>query len=137
MAKPKQGDWNKLQRVARYLKSAPRCVLTYPWQEPCTAPMGYSDSDWAGCHSYWQKHEWRNSDDAEVLSMRSMTSHWNMTDATAPRKLFTDASAALSIAKKEGAGKMRHIKCAVIVAATENSEERVRLWKDSWKPQPS
>ena len=30
MAKPKQGDWNKLQMVARYLKSAPRCVLTYP-----------------------------------------------------------------------------------------------------------
>ena len=41
--------------------------------------------------------------------MRSMTSSWNMMDVTAPSKLFTDASAALSIAKKEGAVKMRHI----------------------------
>ena len=41
--------------------------------------------------------------------MRSMTDHWKITDATAPGKLYTDASAALSIAKREGAGKMRHI----------------------------
>ena len=48
MAAPKKGDWGKLQRLARYLKCAPRCILTYPWQEIAAAPLGYGDSDWAG-----------------------------------------------------------------------------------------
>ena len=49
MAKPAAGDWQKLIRLGRYLKVAPRCVLTYPWQSEGEIPKGYSDSDWAGC----------------------------------------------------------------------------------------
>ena len=98
--------------------------------------MGYSDSDWAGCHSTGKStsggivmiggrliKSWSRTQDsvtlssaeadlvalaklaAEVLGMRSMTDHWKMTDATVSSKLFTDASAALIIAKREGAGK--------------------------------
>ena len=48
MAKPVEGDWQKLTRLGRYLKGAPRCVIQYPWQEACGPPIGYSDSDWAG-----------------------------------------------------------------------------------------
>ena len=48
MAKPVEGDWQKLIRLGRYLKGAPRCVLEYRWQEASCSPAGYSDSDWAG-----------------------------------------------------------------------------------------
>ncbi len=45
----------------------------------------------------------------EVLGVRSMASEWKMTDGVAASVLWADASAALSIAKRQGAGKMRHI----------------------------
>ena len=48
MAKPVEGDWQKLIRLGRYLKGAPRCVLEYPWQKVSGPPVGYTDSDWAG-----------------------------------------------------------------------------------------
>ena len=45
----------------------------------------------------------------EMLGVRSMASEWHMMDERAASQLFVDASAALSIAKRHGAGKMRHI----------------------------
>jgi hypothetical protein len=50
MAKPVKSDWNKLVRLARYLKGSSRLVWSYCWQSEAdvTAPDGFSDSDWAG-----------------------------------------------------------------------------------------
>ena len=48
MAKPVEGDWQKLIRLGRYLKGSPGCVLKSRWQEASCSPAGYSDSDWAG-----------------------------------------------------------------------------------------
>ena len=48
MAKPVEGDWQKLTRLGRYLRGSPRCVLEYRWQRAGCSPTGYSDSDWAG-----------------------------------------------------------------------------------------
>ena len=45
----------------------------------------------------------------ETLGVRSMAAEWQMADDTAASVLWADASAALSIAKRQGAGKMRHI----------------------------
>ena len=45
----------------------------------------------------------------ETLGVRSMAAEWKLTDSTKPSMLWADASAALSIAKRQGAGKMRHI----------------------------
>ena len=45
----------------------------------------------------------------EVLGVRSMCAEWRLSDPTATSQLWADASAALSIAKRQGAGKMRHI----------------------------
>ena len=33
MAKPEQGDMNKLMRIIGYLRQFPRWVCSYPWQE--------------------------------------------------------------------------------------------------------
>ena len=45
----------------------------------------------------------------EVLGLRSMCEEWHLSKATHASELYADASAALSIAKRQGAGKMRHI----------------------------
>ena len=45
----------------------------------------------------------------ETLSIRSMCREWELTEEGKASALYADASAALSIAKRQGAGKMRHI----------------------------
>ena len=45
----------------------------------------------------------------ETLGVRSMCREWSIMNADAPSQLWADASAALSIAQRQGAGKMRHI----------------------------
>ena len=45
----------------------------------------------------------------EMLGVRSMGQEWEMFQANLPSQCYADASAALSIAKRQGAGKMRHI----------------------------
>ena len=44
-----------------------------------------------------------------MLGVRSMAKEWRLTTGVTPSRLYADASAALSIAKRQGAGKMRHI----------------------------
>ena len=140
MAKPARGDWQKLVRMGRYLKGAPRCVLEYAWQDLCESPTGYSDSDWAGDRSTGKRTSgglimmgshlvkaWSRTQDSvtlssaeaelvalgklamEILGVRSMAAEWQMSNNAAASVLWADASAALSIAKRQGAGKMHHI----------------------------
>jgi len=45
----------------------------------------------------------------EILGVRSMCQEWRLVQKEVASTLFADASAALCIAKRQGAGKMRHI----------------------------
>ena len=45
----------------------------------------------------------------EILGIRSMCREWELTEEGKASTLYADASAGLSIAKRQGAGKMRHI----------------------------
>ena len=45
----------------------------------------------------------------ETLGIRSMCRERQLTEEVKPNKFYADASAALSTAKRQGAGKMRHI----------------------------
>ena len=45
----------------------------------------------------------------ETLGVRSMCGEWELSKDSQLSDLYADASAALSIAKRQGAGKMRHI----------------------------
>ena len=45
----------------------------------------------------------------ETLGIKSMCREWELTEEGKASTLYADASAALSIAKRQGAGKMRHI----------------------------
>ena len=162
MSAPRKGDWGKLQRLRRYLKGAPRCVLTYPWQGKCEAHTGYADSDRAGCRIYGKstsdgiimigRHlikSWSRTQDsvtlssaeaelvalgklaAEMLGIRTMGGDWGMVSPKVPSQLYTDASAALSIEKRDGAGKLRHINVRSLwlqqkAARQELSYEKIR-----------
>ena len=49
LSKPNDDDWQKLKRVARYLLTAPRLVMMYPWQALSDTLKVYTDADHAGC----------------------------------------------------------------------------------------
>ena len=48
MSSPCRGDWDRLKRLARYLKGKPRVVKKYRWQKPMSTFSIFSDADWAG-----------------------------------------------------------------------------------------
>ena len=48
VAQPKECDWAKIKRIARYLVKASRSVQKFAWQEKLTQITRYVDSDWAG-----------------------------------------------------------------------------------------
>ena len=48
MARPRDADWLKLTRAAKYLLGAPRLIQVFEWQEPPYRLRTFTDSDWAG-----------------------------------------------------------------------------------------
>ena len=48
MASPREADWEKLKRVAKYLVGCPRAVQLFRRQEVPKLLVTFSDSDWAG-----------------------------------------------------------------------------------------
>ena len=50
MAKPTEGDWPKLDRIARYLVLKPRAVTHYPWRAQIGEIATYTDSDLSLIH---------------------------------------------------------------------------------------
>ena len=48
MANPRTSDWLLINRVAKYLVGAPRCIQKFRWQQLQDTVVTFSDSDWAG-----------------------------------------------------------------------------------------
>ena len=74
MAKPVRGNCQKLVRLGRYLKGAPRCVLEYGWQSVIAAPSGYSDSDWAG-----DRRTGKSTSGGLIMMGRHLVKSWSRT----------------------------------------------------------
>ena len=137
MATPTVGALKKLKRLGRYLVGNPRLTTQYAWQGNETIVTGYSDSDWAGCRviakstsggaimigshfikgwSRTQNHVTLSSAEAELIALVKCTAEtlgvcamlrdWGYEKSS---MLYADSSAALAIAKRKGAGKLRHI----------------------------
>ena len=137
MAEPTKMRWHKLRRLGRYLVGNSRTVMKYDWQSHESKATGYSDSDWAGCRvtgrstsggalmigghfikgwSRTQNHVTMSSAEAELvalvkcsaelLGVRSMLRDLGVETSGV---VYADSSAALAIAKRKGAGKLRHI----------------------------
>ena len=137
MARPTKIHWHKLRRLGRYLVDSGRTVFRYDWQGHESEVAGCTNSDWARCRvtgkstsggalmigthfikgwSRTQNHVTMSSAEAELIALvkcfaellgiRSMLRDWGM---TASGIIYADSSAALAIANRKGAGKLRHI----------------------------
>ena len=138
MSNPTEQDWVKLKRLTRYLKDHPRCVIKYEYQEYPDALEVWVDSDFAGCKKSRKSTSGRvvmfghcpiktwstnqavialSSGEAEYYAIVKGTSVGigivNMLcDLGMDKKkvrVKTDSSAAVGIAHRLGAGKVRHI----------------------------
>lgn len=49
MSRPAEEDFAMIKRATRYLKTKPRAVIWYKWQDQEAYVDAYTDSDWAGC----------------------------------------------------------------------------------------
>ena len=137
MARPREADWSKLKRVAKYLVGAPRLVQHFEWQ---VAPMvlhTFTDSDWAGDRESrkstsggaisWGRHTlktWSTTQSVIALSSGEAELYALVKGAAQSYGIMamlfdfgheigctvcTDASAAIGIVHRQGLGKTRHI----------------------------
>ena len=138
MATPCVGDMRLLKRLGRYLIGAPRAIQNFVWQDRPKQFDTYVDSDWAGCKASCRStsggavlHGWHvikawattqatvamSSAEAELYSLTKGASTTLGLMALADdmgrevnATVHSDASAAVSIVRRQGLGKMRHIK---------------------------
>ena len=137
MSSPSRQDWERLQRLARYLRHKPRCVLWYAYQGTTGEVTCSTDSDWAG-----GKRTRRSTSGGCMLWGSHPIKMWSRTQALvslssaeaelyaaikacsetlgflsllkdyqihASGKVMSDANAALGIIKRQGLGRTRHI----------------------------
>ena len=126
-----------LKRLARYLKGAPRLILSFAWQEATNELVVCADSDWAGC-----PRSRKSTSGGVVFRGRHVLKHWSTTQSTVALSsgeaelislvkgtseglglqsmledagvdtwlhVRTDAAAALGMAQRTGVGKVRHL----------------------------
>ena len=137
MAKPTEGGWKKLKRLARYLKGRPRVVWQYRWQGERDHVEVYTDSDWAGCArtrrstsggiamrgkhiikgwSVTQKTVAVSSGEAEMVAVvKGVQEGIGIKAALADWgeevkvRGMCDSTAAIGIVNRRGVGKIRHL----------------------------
>ena len=136
-AVPNKRSYEKLKRCARYLAGQPRLIFKYPFQSKPVGISVYVDTDFAGCKAtrrstsggvalygshavkHWSKTqttvclssgeaELRGIGDglAQAIGLQSIARDLGMTWRI---DMFTDATAAIGIARRRGMGKIRHL----------------------------
>ena len=142
MAKPTLGHWKKMKRIGRYLVGRPRSITKFPWQEKVKVVQVFSDSDWAGCKRTAKstsggavmrgKHNlksWSSTQrsitlssaeaelvaavkaSTELIGVLQMSADWDM---TSEGEVMVDSSAALGVVKRQGNGRLRHIRVGML-----------------------
>ena len=135
----------------------PRTILEYPWQNRESELEGFSDSDWAGCRrtgkstsggvvkigehliKAWSKTQASvtlSSAEAELVAMCKLAAEMiGIGSLTADLGkdlkviMYADSSAAIAIAKRKGAGKLRHINIGLLWIQEKMENEEVVVKK--------
>ena len=136
MATPSEHSWKAMKRLCRYLSGLPRLVYVYRQQEVELVDI-YTDIDWAGCPKtrkstsggclmlgrHTLKH-WSSTQSGVSLSSGEAEFHGVVKRAGmglgyqallqdlgihAELRVWTDFSAAIGIAGRQGLGKLRHL----------------------------
>ena len=157
MARPLEGDFDKLKRIGRYLVGRPRLVHIFAWQEQVGTVTSYSDSDWAGCeksrrstsggivtigthvlksYSKQQRTVALSSAEAELHAMVAASSETLgivalMADMglVLEGEVYVDSTAALGIAQRQGIGKLRHVRTQALWVQEVRAEGRLQYKK--------
>ena len=165
MANPRDPDWQLLKRVGRYLKGAPRAVISHPWQERDQEISTYVDSDWAGDQSTLQStsgglcfrggHVLKSRDSSQrVIALSSgeaeLYAQTKGADQTpgmvsmaadfgnnVEGTVYCDSTAAHGIATRTRWGKVRHIRVQYIRLQERMSEGELRVRKIAGGGEPS
>ena len=165
MAKPTNGDWQRLKRLGRYLVGRPRMQQIYPWQSSQTVLKVYTDADWAGCRETRKS----TTGGCAVLGTHTLKG-WSKTQAlialssgeselyaalkasaealgmiallqdlgyTVKGEVWGDASAALGIINRRGLGKTRHIDTGLLWIQQTAAEQRLKYLKVLGKDNPA
>ena len=138
LAKPTDLALASLKRLARYLKARPRMVFNMPFQQADSFEV-YSDTDWAGCQRtrkstsggcvFIRGHVnkcWSATQASLALSSGG-AEYYGVVKAAGiglgiqallrdagvelPIRVWTDSSAAIGTAGRQGLGKLRHLEC--------------------------
>jgi hypothetical protein len=136
MASPSQESWKALKRLCRYFAGLPRLVYVYQQQSVDEVDI-FTDTDWAGCPKtrkstsggclmlghHTLKH-WSSTQSGVSLSSGEAEFHGVVKGAgmglgyqalledlgiKASLRVWTDSSAAIGIASRQGLGKLRHL----------------------------
>ena len=126
-----------IKRVARYLRHFPECSYEFVWQSPPRQVTVYTDSDWGGCErtrrsasggcAMFGKHLFNHwSRTQQSVSLSSCESEINALVKGGSEglgvsqmieqcgedvflELKTDASAAIGVCQRSGAGRVKHL----------------------------
>ena len=140
MSGPTEVDEQRLKRLLRYLKGAARVIFTYPFEELPAALTIYVDSNFAGCYrtrkstsggaamwgsgtiKTWSKTQPTiaiSSGEAELaavvkgateaLGLQAILADFGVKVSL---EMFSDATAAIGMVRREGLGRVRHLATA-------------------------
>ena len=157
MAAPTKADWSKLKRVGRYLLTNPRLVSKYEWQEETQVVEVYGDSNWAGCKrtgrstsggvamrgthllrswSHTQKTVALSSAEAELTALvkgacegLGIAALYQDVMEEMDVTVYADASAALGVVGRLGAGKLRHVHIAMLWVQERSADGSIKFRK--------
>jgi hypothetical protein len=157
MANPNEGDWAKLKRLARYLKTVPKMTQWFRWQERPKEVVCFTDSDWAGCKRTrkstsgggirWGSHllkSWSrtqtplatSSGEAELYAavkggaeLLGMQSLAHDLGACVAALLKVDAKATIGMVHRTGLGKLRHVEVGNLWIQNAVKDGRIRVDK--------
>jgi hypothetical protein len=165
MSKPMRRDFEKLKRIGRYLLGRPRLVSLFKWSSSIDSITAFTDSDWAGCkatskstsggivtngshvlksYSKQQRTVALSSAEAELHAMVAASAEilgiiglLRDMGHEASGEVYCDASAAIGIAQRQGAGKLRHVRTQALWVQEVRAEGRLSYKKVLGSRNPS
>ena len=165
MSSPTYSDFQRLKRIIRYLKGAPRAVFAWPFQSAQSEVRVYSDSDWAGCkrtrkstqggiimygnhciksYSTTQSTIALSSAEAEYYVLvkaascaLGVKSMYSDLGHSIQINLHTGSSPAKSIASRRGLDRLRHVAVHLLWLREKVAASELQLFKINGKANPS
>ena len=158
MSQPRENDWANLKRLARYLVNRTRVVQKFEYQEKPSRIIVHTDTDFAGCSKTRKSTSggvmknviktWSSNQGVVALSSREAEYYGLVKGASqgiglrnlardlgvecfAAIQIASGASAAIGIAARRGAGKIRHIEVSQLWLQAQVSNGEVELCKIS------